>query len=109
MVGHALKDCYIVDNVLMPPENVFISRMQGLCKNGACAYILNFNMDYATKDLNEVINFIIQSKYTGSGQMSSPFVEYVALIYNPILCIMNFVFRAYRSIELWVQTPKYAT
>ena len=83
--------------------------MQGLCRNEVIVFILDFSQSHSVKDVNEIINFINQSLVKDVSGINSPFPEYVAILYNPKAYTMNFCIRAYRSIDLFVTTPKFSS
>ena len=48
-------------------------------------------------------------KIKSFGMIDSPFPSLIAILLNYQISTMNIVFRAYRSIDIYLTTPKYTT
>ena len=52
---------------------------------------------------------VSQMKMTTFAMQDSPFPPLIAILFNPQIKTMNILFKAYRSIDVYLTTPKYTT
>ena len=95
-------------NLVRAPGSPYFAKMQGYMENEAIVFIMDFNTTARTSDQEELASFIKQMTVQTRAGTVRPFPSLVTVLYNPVFHVLNVVMNCYRSIDIYIKTPKFA-